>query len=126
MKENFLCPVCGKYTFEEYGDYDICHECGWENDAVQGADFNYRGGANSLSVNDYKIIYKLSLCNEMSDRLAVLKRDYRDKCGDIYAKYPHINWSIDGDKVTQEFNNADNEYMSKIYELYENICKKQE
>ena len=44
--EDLICPVCRKYTFEEYADYDICPTCGWENDGVQFDDHNYAGGAN--------------------------------------------------------------------------------
>lgn len=32
-----VCPVCGKYTFECEGDYDICEYCGWENDTCTEA-----------------------------------------------------------------------------------------
>ena len=39
------CPVCGKYEFEEYDDYDICPVCNWENDGLQYNDHNYAGGA---------------------------------------------------------------------------------
>ena len=46
------CPVCGKYEFEEYDDYDICPVCNWENDGLQYNDHNYAGGANDLSVNE--------------------------------------------------------------------------
>ena len=53
MSENtHVCPVCGEYVFEEPGLYDICPICGWEADPVQYEDYNYRGGANSESVNE--------------------------------------------------------------------------
>ena len=28
--ESYICPVCGKYTFEYAGDFDICPVCNWE------------------------------------------------------------------------------------------------
>lgn len=51
-----VCPVCGKYTFECEGDYDICEYCGWENDTYTEA-----GGANSISLSEYKKRYEIYL-----------------------------------------------------------------
>ncbi len=57
MVEKIKCPVCGKYEFEEEGDFDICENCGWQNDPLQMKDANYRGGANKESLNEAKKIY---------------------------------------------------------------------
>ncbi len=48
------CPICGKYEFKKVDDYDICPTCKWENDELQRKDPNYSGGANDLSLNEYK------------------------------------------------------------------------
>ena len=53
-KQKFVCPVCGQYKFESNGNYDICRVCFWENDELQNKDADLCGGANSLSLNDYK------------------------------------------------------------------------
>ncbi|MBQ1873094.1 MAG: hypothetical protein II152_04955 [Succinivibrionaceae bacterium] len=50
----YPCPVCGKHIFPGTGTFDICPECGWENDGMQGNDPDYQGGANELSLNDYR------------------------------------------------------------------------
>lgn len=49
------CPCCN-YVFNsgEAGDYSICPICMWEDDPIQREDFNYYGGANELSLNEYK------------------------------------------------------------------------
>ncbi len=52
------CPICGKYEFEEYGSFDICEYCGWEDDAVQLKYPDMRGGANGMSFNEYKAKYE--------------------------------------------------------------------
>lgn len=53
MNENLICPVCGKTRFGQSCDYGICKFCGWENDG------NFDGGgANELSLADYKIRYR--------------------------------------------------------------------
>jgi hypothetical protein len=50
----FDCPVCGNDCFAEEGDFDVCGNCGWENDPIQRRDHDYCGGANELSVNQAK------------------------------------------------------------------------
>lgn len=52
------CPVCGKYDFAKDNDFDICKICNWENDGLQLDDPNYSGGANELSLNEYKKDYE--------------------------------------------------------------------
>ena len=53
LKENAICPICGQTILES--EYDICKICYWENDDYQRENPNSRGGANNLSLNDYKI-----------------------------------------------------------------------
>ena len=48
------CPVCGQYEFEGDNDFDSCDVCHWQNDGVQFDDPDYWGGANDLSLNDYR------------------------------------------------------------------------
>lgn len=55
----FKCPVCGKYTFQSGpGSYEICPVCGWEDDKAQYKDPNLKGGANRLSLKEYKEQYE--------------------------------------------------------------------
>ena len=58
-----MCPICGKYEFEDDGSFDICIYCGWEDDNLQTADPNYAGGANELSLNEYKKQYEEKIKN---------------------------------------------------------------
>lgn len=53
-----ICPVCGKHTFEEDDNFEICPICGWEDDGIQRDDPDYCGGANKLSLNEYRKKYK--------------------------------------------------------------------
>lgn len=55
--DRMLCPVCYKYTLIEW--VDICHECGWQHNMVQYDNPNDDGGANNLSLNDYREFHKL-------------------------------------------------------------------
>jgi hypothetical protein len=46
------CPCCESMVISELGTYEICEVCGWEDDPTQSADPNYKGGANSKSLNE--------------------------------------------------------------------------
>ena len=55
----FKCPVCGQYTFKSGpGSYEICPVCGWEDDKTQYHDPTLSGGANKLSLKEYKEQYE--------------------------------------------------------------------
>lgn len=53
----------------ERGTYDICRLCGWEDDPVQEADHEYPGGANKLSVNEYRRQWQGGLQRKRKRRL---------------------------------------------------------
>ena len=52
------CPVCGQYEFEEEDDFDGCPTCNWQNDGLQNDEPDYWGGANEMSLNDAREMYK--------------------------------------------------------------------
>ena len=56
--ESYVCPVCGKYTFEKAGDFDICEVCGWQDDLVQLDDHDEEDCANHMSLNQAKEAWK--------------------------------------------------------------------
>ena len=58
MSDGQICPVCGKHTFEEDNYFEICPVCGWEDDGVQRDDPDLAGGANPLSLNQYREEYR--------------------------------------------------------------------
>lgn len=47
----YICPVCGMSKLQ---DGDICRVCFWEMDSYQYSRPEISGGANSLSLEDYK------------------------------------------------------------------------
>ena len=55
------CPCCDLYTLDEEppGTYDICPVCWWEDDPIQFADPDYRGGANTESLNEARGGFRL-------------------------------------------------------------------
>ncbi|HUM44740.1 MAG TPA: CPCC family cysteine-rich protein [Fervidobacterium sp.] len=49
-----VCACCGAMVER----YDICEVCGWQDDNVQNNDPDYRGGANTMSLNEAKEAYR--------------------------------------------------------------------
>jgi Cysteine-rich CPCC len=52
----FPCLCCGHLTLPEPppGSDEICEVCGWEDDPVQADDPDFRGGANSGSLDEVR------------------------------------------------------------------------
>ena len=55
--ESYVCPVCGQYTFENAGEFDICEVCGWVDDLVQLDYPDEEDCANQMSLNQYRNYY---------------------------------------------------------------------
>ena len=60
MSERFACLCCGFYTLDEEppGTFLLCEVCWWEDDPVQSADPDYRGGANGPSLNEARRFFR--------------------------------------------------------------------
>ena len=58
--EPYTCPCCGHPTLPERGVYDICRECGWEDDGQDDHDCSVvRGGPNgSMSLDAARLRYE--------------------------------------------------------------------
>lgn len=61
------CPCCGQYTLDEADVWEICDNCGWEDDPVHSSDPNLAGGANHLSLNDARKVYAERMMREVID-----------------------------------------------------------
>ena len=55
----YSCPCCGHVTLGERGVYEICVECGWEDDGQDNHDSHVvRGGPNGrLSLDEARRLY---------------------------------------------------------------------
>lgn len=49
-----LCPVCGYDAFRVDEFHNICPMCMWQDDPIQSKDPDYWGGANNLSLSQYR------------------------------------------------------------------------
>lgn len=56
----YSCPCCGHVTLGERGVYEICDECGWEDDGQDDHDSHVvRGGPNGrLSLDEARRLYE--------------------------------------------------------------------
>ena len=54
MSKNY-CKCCNLGLIDREEDsHDVCYVCGWEDDGVQNDDPDFAGGANTLSLNEYR------------------------------------------------------------------------
>ena len=106
-EKNISCPVCGRYIFDEADDFDICDNCGWENDGVQQRDHNYAGGANELSVNEARIEYFLLNHAKKAEDAKRIRSNYLKFCKQCR--------SLDEKKAARE------KYMDMMNELLNGI-----
>lgn len=66
----YSCPCCGHLTLSERGAYEICSECGWEDDGQDDHDSHVvRGGPNGpLSLDAARASYVEEGGTSMSHR----------------------------------------------------------
>ena len=74
----YKCKVCGLGNIEY--SYQICDICGWEDDDIQNDSPDYIGGANEMSLNQYKKFWEENkdvLQNKPNTSLAIeLSEEY--------------------------------------------------
>ena len=57
MNQRHTCPVCGKYEFEKRLSFDICEECGWQDDLLDEDDPDSISGANEMTLEEAREAY---------------------------------------------------------------------
>jgi Cysteine-rich CPCC len=74
--DRYLCPCCGNLTLDEEppGMWLICEVCWWEDDPVQFEDPEYRGGANSPSLNKARQYFR-TIGFSAPEHLAHMRRE---------------------------------------------------
>ena len=116
--ENTICPICENYFFEFPDDYDICPICGWENDGLQRDKRDYWGGANTLSVNEAKLVYNLSKNDSTKSKISDIIEEYQRRNNEIRTKYKEINHTtMKGKRCREAFAQAHNDFVTALNKL---------
>ncbi|WP_449485764.1 CPCC family cysteine-rich protein [Streptomyces avidinii] len=65
------CPCCFQRTLRTRADFEICAECGWEDDGQDDADAHFvRGGPNGrLSLTQARLDYREEVAQESRESL---------------------------------------------------------
>ncbi|MFF3862406.1 CPCC family cysteine-rich protein [Streptomyces sp. NPDC002209] len=65
------CPCCFQRTLQKRADFEICPECGWEDDGQDDADAHFvRGGPNGrLSLAQARLDYLEEAAEERDESL---------------------------------------------------------
>ncbi len=120
MNKGIECPICGKYYFDDFIDYDNCSVCGWKINIIQYDDHDFSNGTNALSVNEFKLEYVL-LCNEKTQAKAKeLKDAFVEKCFGLRKMFRDSGTTRSGlsceDIRTKEIT-AREEYVQQLRQL---------
>ncbi|MFE5807802.1 CPCC family cysteine-rich protein [Streptomyces sp. NPDC056491] len=67
------CPCCFQRTLKERADFEICPECGWEDDGQDDADAHFvRGGPNGrLSLAQARLDYLEEVAEESDESITL-------------------------------------------------------
>lgn len=58
------CACCRQFTLPAYSEYEICPICGWIDDPNQNRDPSLLRGANSMSLEEARIIWAEKQAND--------------------------------------------------------------
>ena len=122
--EDLTCPICGKFIFETYCDFDVCPVCGWENDGLQASDHNYAGGANYLSANEARIEFFLLKKENTKVQAMKLREQYDDACAKIYKRDADLNYATEierAERQRDEFREIRKEYLNGLNKILQDI-----
>ena len=113
-----ICPVCEEFSFEIPDDFDICHICGWENDGLQRDQKDYWGGANSLSVNEAKVVYSLLQNEGSKSKVSEIIERYEQSNREIRTKFRGIDLrTAKGEECRKAFAQAHSDFIIELSKI---------
>ncbi|MDB2089203.1 CPCC family cysteine-rich protein [Clostridium paraputrificum] len=111
MNKKYKCPCCGVLSLDEERAWDICELCWWEDDLFQYRNPNFSGGANSLSLNQWR--------KEFDDNLPNLVKG--DFCCSLLEKKITLDICREVLDVAQDLRKK--EYVTILDVYKEDYCK---
>lgn len=112
------CVCCGLGIIEQ--EYYVCSVCGWEDDPLQNKNPSYIGGANQMSLNQYKEFW--SDCKEQIIPYSGDKMLYIVKLADEYYQQ---HFKLQDDKfntnIDAYFDNNQKHLKEKQFKIKENV-----
>lgn len=73
---NRKCACCNLYELPHGSVFEICPVCGWEDDDLQNEQPDFEGGANELSLNQARQLFK-----EKQQKESAIDKNICIKCG---------------------------------------------
>ena len=120
MNSGITCPICGKYSFEDFSDYDSCSVCGWKINITQYDDHDFSNGTNILSVNEYMLEYELLSDPQTRQQVEALRDEFMEEYRAVRKEFREGGRSRTGITCEQSRNKeitARENYVQKLKEL---------
>lgn len=120
MNNGIECPICGKYKFEDFSDFDSCSVCGWKINIIQYDDHNFSNGTNALSVNEFKLEFKLLNDERTKEKAQALKTAFVERCNAMRQEFREggrTKTGISCDDIRSREIAAREEYVAQLREL---------
>ncbi|MBS7403300.1 MAG: CPCC family cysteine-rich protein [Oscillospiraceae bacterium] len=120
MNKGLICPVCGKYEFEDFNDFDDCSECGWKINITQYDDHDFSDGYNPLSVNECKLEYALLKNSATAERARALKAAFVEEFRAVRKAFRdggRLKTGITCEQSRSRESAVREEYVQKLREL---------
>jgi len=73
-----ICPCCEKYYFKIEDNDEICPVCEWQDDMIQRRDPERTGGANKLSLYQYKLKWETQQVNQTLTQISIKYPDIKE------------------------------------------------
>ncbi|MBQ7798347.1 MAG: hypothetical protein IJ371_04420 [Clostridia bacterium] len=109
----YKCKLCGMGNIPDI--HSICTYCGWEDDGLQNDKHDYFGGANQMSLNQYRQFWK-----ENKDK--ILKSDNTFLTAvNLSKKYYKTHFKAINDSILQREKKERQNYINKLKNSKEKI-----
>ena len=120
MNTGIDCPICGKYKFDDFSDFDVCSVCGWKINVVQYDDHDVSNGINSLSVNEFKLEWSLLNDEKTKDKTQKLKDEFVERMYGLRREFREggrLKTGFSCEDIRQKEIKAREEYVEQLEEL---------